>query len=38
MLQGVNFYEVFKLSHLVEINKLESNDIGAFLRIYGVIF
>lgn len=36
VLEGVNFPEVFKYSDLIDVNRIESNDIGSFLKIYGV--
>ena len=38
LLEGVNFYEIFNYSDFINVNKIESNDIGTILRIYGVCF
>lgn len=35
-LEGVNFAEVYKYSHILDINKMYTNDIGNILRKYGV--
>lgn len=36
LLEGVNFSEVFKYGDVIDLNRIESNDIGSIMRIYGV--
>lgn len=35
-LEGVNFDEVFKFGDKINLNKIESNDIGSIMKIYGI--
>jgi DNA-directed RNA polymerase I subunit RPA1 len=35
-LEGINFYEVMKYSDYLDTKKIYTNDIGSFLRIYGI--
>ena len=35
-LEGVNFPSVFHQSEKIDINKIQSNDIGSILKIYGI--
>lgn len=37
-LEGVNFHEVFNFSDFIDVSRIESNDIGSILHIYGVSF
>lgn len=35
-LEGVNFPFIFNFSDMIDINRIESNDIGSIMKIYGV--
>jgi DNA-directed RNA polymerase I subunit RPA1 len=35
-LEGINFYEIMKHSEELNTNKIYTNDIGSYLRIYGI--
>jgi hypothetical protein len=35
-LEGINFPEVFKYGESIDLNRIDTNDIGSYLRIYGV--
>lgn len=35
-LEGINFNEILKYFDLIDINKIDTNDLGSYLRIYGV--
>lgn len=35
-LEGVNFHEVYKYADHIDNNRIYTNDIGTFLRLYGV--